>query len=109
MFAFAPTPAPGTAPDPKAQALQMLGTFLFMGIIMYLLIFRPQQKKSKEQANLLKELRARDKVVTSAGLVGEVLTVKERTVTIRCADTKLEVLKSSITEVTEKGGNPSDN
>ncbi len=109
MFAFAPTPAPGTAPDPKAQALQMLGTFLFMGIIMYLLVFRPQRKKAKEQADLLKELRAKDKVVTAAGLVGEVVSVKERTVTIRCGDTKLEVLKSSITEVTEKGGNTSDN
>jgi hypothetical protein len=34
--------------------------------------------------------------------------VKEKTVTLRCADTKLEVLKSSVAEITERGSGGSD-
>lgn len=102
LLAFAPAPAPGTAPDPKAQMLQMFGTLAFMAVAMYLLMFRPQQKKAREHANLLKGLKKGDKVVTSGGILGEVLSVKDRSVSIRSAETKLEVLKSSITDITEK-------
>jgi preprotein translocase subunit YajC len=102
LLAFAPAPTPGTAPDPKAQMLQMFGTLAFMGVAMYLLMFRPQQKKAREHTNLLKSLKAGDKIVTSGGIIGVVVGVKDRSVSIRSADTKLEVLKSSISEIVEK-------
>ncbi len=101
LLAFAPATQPGTQADPKAQMLQMVGTFVFMGLVMYFLIFRPQQKKSKEQAALMKNLRAGDRVLTSSGIVGTVLTVKEKTVSIRSLETKLEILKSSVVEITK--------
>lgn len=104
LLAFAPAPAPGTAPDPKAQMLQMFGTLAFMAVAMYLLMFRPQQKKAREHAELLKGLRAGDKVVTSGGIVGVVVTASKdkSSVLIRSNDTKLEVLKSSINDITER-------
>jgi preprotein translocase subunit YajC len=46
-------------------------------------------------------------VVTSGGILGVVVSVKERTVAIRSADTKLEVVKSAVTEVTEKASGDS--
>ncbi len=101
LLAFAPATAPGTQPDPKAQMLQMVGTFVFMGLVMYFLIFRPQQKKAKEQGLLMKNLKAGDRVTTSAGIVGTVLTVKDKTISLRSLETKLEVLKSTIVEVTK--------
>ncbi|MCX6882589.1 MAG: preprotein translocase subunit YajC [Verrucomicrobia bacterium] len=101
LLAFAPSTAPGTQPDPKAQMLQMVGTFVFMGLVMYFLIFRPQQKKSKQQALLMKNLKAGDRVVTSSGIIGTVLTVKEKSISLRSLETKLEVLKSAIVEVTQ--------
>jgi len=46
-------------------------------------------------------IKAGDKVVTAAGIIGTVVTVKDKTVTLRSADTKMEVTKSSVTEILE--------
>ena len=51
---------------------------------------------------MLKSLKPKDKVVTSGGVMGIVVSVQEKTVTIRSADTKLEVLKSAVSEITER-------
>ena len=49
---------------------------------------------------MLEALKAGDEVVTAAGLVATVITVKDNTVTLRSGDSKLEVTKGSITEIT---------
>jgi preprotein translocase subunit YajC len=108
IFAMAPAPPAGTAPNPTGQLLQMLGTFLFFGIVMYFVMIRPQQKKAKEQAEMMKSLKSGDKVVTSSGILGVIVGVKDRTVSIRSADTKLEILKSAVIEVTERSGGSSE-
>ena len=81
---------------------------VIMGVMMYLLLFRPQQKKAKEHAEMLKAVRAGDRIVTSSGIVAVVVTVKEKTLTVRSADAKLEVTKSAIAEITERSGEPSE-
>jgi preprotein translocase subunit YajC len=73
-------------------------------VVFYFLLIRPQQKKAKDHAALLKTVRPGDKIVTSGGIVGIVLTVKEKTLTLRSADTKLEITKSAIAEITERSG-----
>ena len=82
--------------------LQMVGTFAVMGVMFYFVLIRPQQKKAKDHALLLKALRPGDKIVTSGGILGVVVSVKDKTVAIRSADTKLEVLKSAVSEITER-------
>ena len=77
--------------------LAILGVFYFAMI-------RPQQKKAKDHAEMLKTVRAGDKVVTNGGIVGSVVTVKEKTLTLRSADAKMEVTKSAITEILERAG-----
>lgn len=101
-LAFAPQPQPGTQPNPTAQMLQMLGTFAILGVMFYFVLIRPQQKKAKEHALLLKALRPGDKIVTNGGILGIVVSVKEKSVAIRSADTKLEVLKSAVSEISER-------
>jgi preprotein translocase subunit YajC len=101
MFA-ADAPIGQTQPDPRASMLNLLGPLLFMVAIMYVIIWRPQQKRSREHAELLKALKSGDKVVTSSGILGVVVSVKDKSVTVRSGDTKLELLKSAVTEVTER-------
>ncbi len=96
--------APATVPDPRASALQFLGPLAFMIVIMYVIMIRPQQKKAKAHAELLKTLKSGDKVVTSGGILGVVVSVKDRSVTVRSGDTKIEVLKSAVSDVTERAG-----
>jgi preprotein translocase subunit YajC len=69
--------------------------------MLYFMIFRPQSQQRKRQEKLLKALKSGDKVVTASGIVGQVITVKDRTVSIRSADAKMEVTKASVTDILE--------
>lgn len=100
---MAPPPA-GTQANPKAEMIKMVSMIAVMGFVMYFVMIRPQRKRQKTLDALLKSIKPGDKVLTASGIVGVVVAVKEKTVSIRSADTKLEVLKSAVSEVTEKAG-----
>jgi len=72
---------------------------VLMVVVFYVIILRPQQKRAKEQAKLISALKSGDKVVTAAGIIGTVITVKDKSVSIRSADAKFEVTKASVTEI----------
>jgi len=103
LLAMGSTPQ-GAQQNPTAQMLQMLGTILFFFVVMYFLMIRPQQRKARDHASLLKTLKAGDRVVTSGGVLGVVVSVKDKTVSIRSADTKLEVVKTAVSEIIERPG-----
>ena len=84
------------------------GLLVPMGLIvvmMYFMMIRPQQQRAKQQAKLLSALKPGDRVVTASGLVGVVLSIKEKavppSVSLRSADAKFEVTKASISEILE--------
>jgi preprotein translocase subunit YajC len=98
--------APAAAPGAQGTPLQNLmgNPMVFIGlmlVMMYFLLFRPQQLRAKQQAKLLESIKAGDKVVTASGIVGVIITVKDKTVSLRSADAKFEVTKASITEILE--------
>ncbi|MGD0744044.1 MAG: preprotein translocase subunit YajC [Verrucomicrobiota bacterium] len=106
FLADVPAPAPAqTAPPPGLQSLlaSPIMLLVLMGVMMYFLLFRPQQQRAKQQARMLANLKAGDKVVTSGGIIGVVITVKDKTVSLRSADAKMEVTKSSVTDILEGG------
>jgi len=76
---------------------------ILLVIVFYFILIRPQQKRAKQQAKLIAGLKSGDKVVTSGGIIGVVTSVKDRTVSLRSADAKMEVTKSSVTEILEGG------
>ena len=96
--------APAQPGQPAPPFYMQMFPFILMIVVFYFILIRPQQKKAKEHQELLKQVKGGDKILTSSGIVGTVVTVKERTVSIRSADTKLEILKSAISEVTERCG-----
>jgi preprotein translocase subunit YajC len=73
----------------------------------YFLLIRPQQKKAKEHTEMLKTVKAGDKIVTSGGVVAVVITVKDKTLNVRSGDAKFEITKSAVAEITERGGESS--
>ncbi len=93
-----------TVQDPTGATIKTIVMFAVLIGIMWMLMIAPQRKKAKEQEAMLGALRSGDRIVTSSGIVGVVLSIKDKTVSIRAADTKLEVLKSAISDVTERGG-----
>ena len=71
------TPAFAQAASPLGD-LGMIGQllpFALIFVIMYFLILRPQQKRVKQHAEMVKNVRRGDTVVTNGGLVGKVTKV----------------------------------
>ena len=99
-------PQPGQ--DPKAATLQSFGMIAIMFVMLYFVLLRPQQKKAKQQENMLKTIKSGDKIVTNSGIVGVVISVKEKTLSIRSADAKFEITKGAVAEITERSGEPSE-
>jgi preprotein translocase subunit YajC len=104
----ATTTTTATTGTPSAQTTQQapffaspIFLFIVLGVLMYVMLFRPQQQQRKQMAKLLAALKAGDRVATSSGIVGTVITVKDKTVSLRSADAKMEVTKASVTEILE--------
>jgi preprotein translocase subunit YajC len=78
--------------------------FLLIFFIFYLLVFRPHSKRQKETAAMLAALKQGDRVLTSGGLFGTVVGIKDDNVAvIKIADqVKVEVAKSAIASVVKK-------
>lgn len=78
----------------------MVPLIVIMAVFMYLQT-RSQKKKAQEHQQMLAKMKSGDRVLTNAGIVGTVVAVKDKTVTIRTAgDTKLEFTKASVVEIT---------
>jgi len=73
---------------------------IFIFIIMYFVMIRPQKKRQEQQQKLMASLKTGDRVVTNAGIHGLIANVKEGTVLVKVADNvKIEMEKSAITTV----------
>jgi len=79
--AYAETPAaPVGAPGALTTQGDILGTvtpFIFIFVVFYFLILRPQQRKFKAHQAMVSSIRRGDKVVTSGGVLGKVSKVDE--------------------------------
>src|ERR1051325_1138152 len=87
MLAFvsilAQSPAP---PGPAGGGLNFFVPLIFIFVIMYFIMIRPQKKRQDEQKKLVAALKTGDRVVTSAGIHGLISNVKEATVMLKVAD-----------------------
>ena len=70
--------------------------------IFYFLIIRPQRRQQQRHKELLAALQKGDHVITSGGIVGEVLHLKENEITIRSGESKLVVLRANIANVVNR-------
>ena len=62
--------------------IMMLSIF----VIFYFLLIRPQQKKAKEHRQFLDNLKRGDRVITSGGLCGDIITIGDQVLTLEIAD-----------------------
>ena len=72
--------------------------------IFYFLLIRPQRRQQERHRQLLSTLQRGDRVVTSSGIVGEVVHIKEDEVTIRSGESRLVILRSGIANITNRAG-----
>jgi preprotein translocase subunit YajC len=99
--AFADAAAPAAGPASSGFEWIFLVGFL---VIFYLMIWRPQAKRAKEQKNLLGNLQKGDEVVTTGGIAGKINKVTDDFVVIEVSDTvELKIQKGAIAATLPKG------
>ena len=88
---------------PAGQSGGGLGILVFQVAlifgIFYLLILRPQRRQQEQHRKLLESLQKGDQIVTSGGILGEVVHLKDKEITIRSGDAKLVVMRDNITAI----------
>jgi len=93
------------------DGLGIWGMVIFLVAIfalMYFLMIRPRQKQQKQQEEMIKELRAGEKVIIAGGIYGQIESLGEDTVILKIeSGATMRVARSSILgkqEVEESGG-----
>jgi preprotein translocase subunit YajC len=96
LLLFAPSGQGG--PGITAFVIQ-IGLFV---AIFYFLLIRPQRRQQQQHKALLASLQRGDQIVTSSGIVGEVVHIKDDQVTIRSGEAKFVILRSGIASITNR-------
>lgn len=95
----APPPAGGKQDVPFFMSLPFM--MLMFGLFFLVVMLPAQRRQKREQQQLLTNIKRGTKVVTTSGIIGTIVGVKdtEDEVTLRSEDAKIKVLKSSIARV----------
>ena len=89
--------------------LTQVAFFAAIFAIFYFLLIRPQQQQKREVERMRAALKKGDRVVTSGGLHGTVLTVNDQTVILRVSDqVKLEFDRSAVGRVLDASADRKD-
>lgn len=86
--------------QPQPNPLISMFPLLLIFVIFYFLLIRPQQKKQKEHEAMLKQLEKNDEIVTSGGIHGTIVGLKDTTITLRIDDNvKVELERNAVAYV----------
>lgn len=86
-----------------------------LGVLFYMIVLAPERRQRKVHAELLKNLKKNDRVLTSGGIYGAVVNIQGDDVTLRIdegTNTRVRVARSFILRVlsdepAEKSGDKS--
>jgi len=81
------------------SGFSLLLPVLMIGAV-YLMMIRPQQKKQKLWTQMLSELKTGDRITTTGGIRGTIISLKDDSLILRPDGIKIEVVKSAIAAVT---------
>jgi preprotein translocase subunit YajC len=95
------------AADPGSGIMNTIIMFGLMFLILYFMIIRPQQKRTKEHQKMLEGLKKGDKVITSGGIHGVISGIDDKTLLVEIADkVKIKVDRSAVAGVTREAEAP---
>ncbi len=103
MLDFLISPAYAQQATQSSSLMQFL-PLVFLLILFYFMLIRPQMKRGKEHRDMLGKLAKGDEVVTTGGLTGVVRDIGENFITVDIADNvNARFQKSAVTSVLPKG------
>lgn len=93
-----------TAPSPQGGGLSFTIMIVVFVLFMYFAIWRPQNKRSKEQQNLLNSIAKGDEVMTAGGLLGKITKVNGQYIGLTIAENvEITIQKSAVVNILPKG------
>jgi preprotein translocase subunit YajC len=89
-----------------SNSIALFAPYLLIGVVFYFLLFMPMQRQKKRQAQMLKDLKSGDNVVTSGGIVGTITSVDTDTIVLRVKpdNLKLQFARSAVSTVVPTEG-----
>ena len=81
-YAMGPTPGGGG----QGSSWMSFAPIILIFIVFYFLLIRPQQKRAKDQRNLLANLKEGDQVLTSGGIYGRITGIRDDKITVEISD-----------------------
>lgn len=104
MLDFLISPAYAQAGSPAGNPLMQFLPLVFLVVLFYFMLIRPQMKRGKEHKEMLGKLAKGDEIVTTGGLAGTVREIGENFVTVEIADgVSVKMQRSAIGSVMPKG------
>lgn len=102
--AYADASSVASAAGSQGGGLSFVMMFAVFFVFIYFAIWRPQNKRAKEQQNLLTSIAKGDEVVTAGGLIGRVTKVSDQYITLSVANNvEMSLQKSSVVNILPKG------
>jgi preprotein translocase subunit YajC len=102
--AYAQTSSPLTGSGPQGGALSFVLMFVVFFVFIYFAVWRPQNKRAKEQQTMLDALAKGDEIITAGGLLGRVTKLTGPYLVLSIANNvDILVQKSSVVSVLPKG------
>ena len=73
--------------------------FVVVLVVMYFMLISPQKKREKKMTDMRNSLEIGDGVVTVGGVVGRIVSIKEDTIVIESASSKMRLKRWAVSEV----------
>jgi preprotein translocase subunit YajC len=109
MFASPAYAAAGAATAQGPSPLLQFAPLIFIFIIFWFLLIRPQQKRMKQHRDMIGAVKKNDTAVTSGGLIGKVNKVDENEVELEIASgVRVRVVKTMLSDVRPHGAKPAN-
>ena len=104
MFLISTAYAQTAAPAAAAGDNSFLFLMIPMVVVFYFVAIRPQQKRAKEQKELIASIAKGDEVVTVGGIIGRVSKLGESYVHVETGgNVELQIQRSAIVQILPKG------
>ncbi len=89
--------AAGAPAQASGSPLISLMPIIVIFIIFYFLLIKPQKKAQADHRKMVSELKKNDEVITSGGIHGTIVNVKENSLVLRVDDNvKIEIQKNAV-------------
>jgi preprotein translocase subunit YajC len=115
---FGPAGSTGAAPAtggaattgaavPSGSPFGSLWIILIFFVLMYVLLILPQRRQEKKHKKMISELKKGDKILTSSGIIGKILSIQNDRIRITTGDrTDIDITKNAISAVLSKDSSP---